>query len=314
MPNKFCYSVLLLLLGVPIVRATELSLGELTTVSSIADNNYRREKLPDGSLKPVRYAFGEGTCDPGSVADGSLNRLKFEQLAVLLSAPLARLGYQPSQDVNNIDEVLVIHWGRTIGWNSDGYGDAYGTLNNTFSTMKSAFPGNIPISISKPGDLPAPPSPMTRGIGGTPGAAGDMDYTFQMLALQEEARARANARNALLLGYYDTLKRIPTHFGNLVLPRRQQLLEELEDDRYYVSVSAYDFQTTRKSRQPKLLWITRFSLQARGNDFDRSIHRMIQAASPYFGRSSNGLHYEQQREGHVDIGELKVLEYEESKK
>jgi hypothetical protein len=318
MKNYLGYSALLLLLGLPFARAAEPSLGELTTVSSIVNNSYQREKLPDGSLKPVRYAFGEGTCDPGRTADASLNHLKFDKLAVLLSAPLARLGYQPCREVNNIDQLLMVHWGRTIGWDSAGYGDAYGNLNSTYSLMKGVFPTPIPVdrgaaaaqrSLGQKPSGSAPSAPSAER-----GDSNEMEYRLLMIKLQEEARNRENARKALMLGYYDTLKHIPTYFGDLVAPRREQLMQELEDDRYYVIVVAYDFQTTRKSRQPKVLWITRFSLQTHGNDFDRSIERMIRTASPYFGRSSNGLLHEQLREGQVDLGDLKVLEYEEPKK
>jgi len=79
------YSTLLLLLGLPLARGTDFSESDLTTVSATLHNGYQREKLPNGSLKPVSYAFGEGTFDPGSIADPSLDRLKFKQLAILLS-------------------------------------------------------------------------------------------------------------------------------------------------------------------------------------------------------------------------------------
>lgn len=290
---------------------TEISIGELTTISSTVHNGFQREKLPDGSLKPIKYAFGEGTSDPGRIADKSFARLNFGQLAGLISAPLAKLGYQPCTEVNQIDQLIVVHWGRTVGWDSSGYGDGYGTLNNTYSAISRTFPnaGSLRGNFG-----PGQSSPPTRGLGGEPGAASEMDHMTFMLSVQEDARNRANARNALLLGYYDTLRQTPTFFGDLVSPRRERLIQDLEDDRYYVIVIAYDFQSTRKSRQPKVLWITRFSLQARGNDFDRSIYRMVHAASAYFGRSSDGLRYERLPEGKAVPGELKFLEYMERTK
>jgi len=305
------FTALVLCFGLPLTRAADLSVGELTTISSTVHNGYQQEKLPDGSFKPIRYAFGEGTCDPGNTADASFSRLKFSQLAGLISAPLAKLGYQPSNDVKTIDQLVVINWGRTVGWDSSSYGDGYGTLNNTYSAMVRTFPN--------PGSLtgafgPGQKSPLTRGVGGQPGAASEMDHSFLMLQIQDDARNRTNARNAVLLGYYDTLAHTPTFFGNLVSPRRELLTQELEDDRYYVIVVAYDFQTTRKNRQPKVLWITRFSLQTRGNDFDQCIYRMVHAASSYFGRSTDGLRRERLPEGQVVPGDLKFLEYMERTK
>lgn len=285
-----------------------IPIGELTVISSTVHNGYQREKLPDGSLKPVSYAFGEGTFEPGSIADGTLNRVKFPQLATLLSAPLAKLGFHPSPDANKIDQLIVVHWGRTIGWDTKGYGDAYSTLNQAHATMKAAFPTLTPDMKPDPG------APSTRGLLGTPGAAGEFDNMVLTLELQEEARARSNAQNALLLGYYGTLEHIPTFWGNLVSHRREQLLGELEDDRYYVIVAAYDFQSAVKSRQRKILWITRFSLDTRGNDFDQAIDRMVQAASSYFGRSSDGLQRQRLPNGRATPGKLEVLDYQEPTK
>jgi hypothetical protein len=311
MQNIFRYSALLLLIGLPLARATELSIRELTTVSSTVHNGYQREKLPDGSFKPITYVFGEGECVPGSVADRSLDRVKFGPLARSLSAPLAKLGYQPARDSHKIDQLLAVSWGRTIGWDSSGYGDAYGTLNTTFDTMKSAFPDSLRMP---PGNFgPGQSSPPTRGLGGTPGAANDMDNMMWRLSVQDDARNRTNLRNAQLLGYYETLRHTPTFFGNLVSTRREELLDDLEDDRYYVILVAYDFPTTLQNRKPKVLWITRFSLRARGNDFDQNINRMIGTAASYFGRSSDGLRREQIPEGYVKTGELKVLDKEEPK-
>ena len=303
---------LLLLLNPSAASARDFSVSELTTVFSTVHNGYQREKLPDGSFKTVRYAFGEGTCDPGSVADLSLNRLKFPQLAVLLSAPLAKLGYQPTNNAKDIDQLIVVHWGRSIGWDgSRGNGGGYANLSESYSAMKRTFPN----SGSLPGNFGAgQSSPRTRGVGGELGAGSEMDYMMTMIHFQEEARARSNYRNARLLGYYDALKHTPLYYGNLVSPRRERLIGDLEDDRYYVIVAAYDFQATRKSRHPKVLWITRFSLQSYGNEFDQSIDRMVPAASAYFGRSSDGLHYERPAEAVVVPGELKLLEYLERSK
>lgn len=294
-----------------LVCAADVPVGELTTISSMVHKDYERENLPDGSLKPIKYAFGEGTFDPGGTADSSVERLKFNQLAGLLAASLAKLGYVPGHNADEIDQLIVVHWGRTIGFDRSGYGDGYGTLNNTYSAIARTFPNTGSLRGNYG---PGQSSPPTRGLGGQPGAADEMDAMLYKLHVQEEQRARSNARNALLLGYYDTLRHTPTYFGDLVSPRRERLIQDLEDDRYYVVVIAYDFQATRKSRQPKLLWITRFSLQARGNDFDRCIYRMIHAASPYFGRATDGLRYERMPEGQAVPGELKFLEYLERTK
>lgn len=305
----------LLLLGQTFTRAAEFSESELTVVSSTVHNGYEREKLPDGSFKPIRYSFGEGTRDTGSVADASLDRLNFRQLINVLSGPLAKQGFHPSRNANEVDQLIVVHWGRTAGWDSSGYGDTYGRLSQTYAAAQRAFPSlPDPKSLSVDqmkaliGDAP------TRGNGGTPGAAGEMDQMILMLQMQDDARARANARNSRLLGYHEELKHIPTHWGNMVTADREQLVGELEDDRYYVILAAYDFQVAMKERKQKVLWVTRFSLQARGVDFDGSIDRMVRAAAAYFGRPTNGLHREGQREARAIPGQLEVIDFQEPTK
>jgi hypothetical protein len=299
---------LLFLVALSSARADDAPVGELTVVSSTVHNGYQREKLPDGSLKPVRYAFGEGTFDPGSVADASLDRVKFGQLATLLSAPLAKLGFHPSPDAKEIDQLLVIHWGRTIGWDTKGFGDAYGNLNQAHTAMKDAFPTITPDMKTDFG------APRTLGLGGAPGAASEMENLMFMLQKQQEVRARSNLRNALLLGYYGTLEKTPSFWGNMVSAGRELLIGELEDDRYYVIVAAYDFQAATKQRDRKILWITRFSLDAHGNDFDRSVNRMVKAAASYFGRSSDGLQRARMPNGRAIPGKLEVINYEEPTK
>lgn len=301
-------SGLFLLAGSTVTRAAEIPFAELTVVSSTVHNGYEREKLPDGSLKPIRYAFGEGTCDIGGFADASLERLNFRQLIRVLSAPLAQQGFHPSRNANEVDQLIVVHWGRTAGWDGGaGYGNAYGTLNRAHAAMTAAFPTN-------PSKKPEPNAPPTTANGGTPGAASEFDTMMTMLRMQDDARAQMNAQNAQLLGYYDTLKRLPAHWGNLGNPDRNDLIEEIEDDRYYVILAAYDFQVAKKEQKPKVLWVTRFSLQARGANFDETVDRMVRAAAAYFGRATNGLHREGEREARAIPGKLQVIDYQEPTK
>ncbi|MBI2513304.1 MAG: hypothetical protein HYV96_15105 [Opitutae bacterium] len=306
-PLVRCLPASRLLIALPLTRAADLPLAELTVVSSTVHNGYEREKLPDGSFKPIRYSFGEGTCDVGKVADTSLERLNFRRLIRVLSAPLAEQGFHPSRNANEVDQLIVVHWGRTAGWDGGaGYGNAYGILNRAHAAMTAAFPTN-PTG-------PAPNAPPTTANGGTPGAAADFEMMMISLRMADDARALLNAENAQMLGYYDTLKRLPAHWGNLGNPDRNDLIDEIEDDRYYVILAAYDFQVAKKEQKPKVLWVTRFSLQARGANFDESVDRMVRAAAGYFGRPTNGLHREGMREARAIPGKLEVIDYQEPTK
>ena len=88
------------------------------------------------------------------------------------------------------------------------------------------------------------------------------------------------------------------------------LRNDLEDERYYVVISAYDFKTAKETGQRKLLWATRVSIRAQGNRFDQSVSYMMSKASRYFGQNTGRL-VRQYNEGVVNIGEMKVKGYDE---
>jgi hypothetical protein len=89
--------------------------------------------------------------------------------------------------------------------------------------------------------------------------------------------------------------------------RRQDLLNELEHDRYYVVLMVYDFSRMWKQRKRDLLRETRFSIRQCGHDFDTELIAMAQDASKYFGEDSHGLACESLPEGRVELDEIKTL-------
>ncbi len=96
--------------------------------------------------------------------------------------------------------------------------------------------------------------------------------------------------------------------------RRNEVLEEIEENRYFVVLMAYDFQLLWKQKKHKLLWETRFSIRQRDNDFDQKLAVMAREASRYFGQDSHGLIRKAEHDGHVDLGELEILGVESEKK
>jgi hypothetical protein len=84
-------------------------------------------------------------------------------------------------------------------------------------------------------------------------------------------------------------------------------LDEIEQNRYFVVLMAYDFQLLYKEKKHKLLWETRFSIRQRNHEFDKDLPSMAQYASQYFGQDSNGLIHKEIPLGRVDIGQVKSL-------
>ena len=95
--------------------------------------------------------------------------------------------------------------------------------------------------------------------------------------------------------------------GTALEVRKQDMLNELEEDRYFVVLMAYDFQLLEKEKKHKLLWETRFSIRERNNQFDKQLASMASEASKFFGKDSRGLNHDPLPEGRVELGEIRDL-------
>jgi len=114
-----------------------------------------------------------------------------------------------------------------------------------------------------------------------------------------------------MLGY-DSDALIGTDFGDnrrgtALEFHQDDLVKEIEDNRYFVVLMAYDFQLMWKHKEHKLLWETRFSIDERHNEFSKALPVMAMYASRYFGQDSKGLLRTQVPAGRVEIGNMKSL-------
>ncbi len=132
-----------------------------------------------------------------------------------------------------------------------------------------------------------------------------------LLNMENHQHDATDFKNAAMLGY-DAAGVIGTDYG-LELRRtpqrvrRDELISEIEENRYFVVLMAYDFQLMWKHKKHKLLWETRFSISERRNQFDKALPVMAQYASRYFGQDSRGLMRTRVPEGRVEIGEVRSL-------
>jgi len=147
----------------------------------------------------------------------------------------------------------------------------------------------------------APLSPFTGGMDNEVNPS-----NASLRSLDNVARSRIDAKNARLLGYDSDLKIAGGAIG-LGESRNHELLEEIEDSRYFVILLAFDFEAFRASRTKTLLWETRFSLDESRNFFDKALPVMARDAAGYFGRDSRGLLRTKVPEGRVLMGEPRSL-------
>jgi len=130
-----------------------------------------------------------------------------------------------------------------------------------------------------------------------------------MTSFQNRIRDQENLRTAKILGYVTEMDSLQpdSSFGPSRI-RYADLTGELEDPRYFVVLMAFDFQKLWKDKERKVLWVTRFSIRARNNEFDRDLASMTRQAARFFGRDSNGLQRNISFRGSIRMGEVQVLE------
>jgi hypothetical protein len=90
-----------------------------------------------------------------------------------------------------------------------------------------------------------------------------------------------------------------------------QIFEAANNDLYMVLVRSYDYQAATEGKL-KQLWETRISLPSSGLAMDTSLPIAVLTAAPNIGRDTEKpiwVDTSDKRQGHVEVGDLKVLEY-----
>jgi hypothetical protein len=123
--------------------------------------------------------------------------------------------------------------------------------------------------------------------------------------LQEENMIK----NEMMLGFDKPLKDPPDPF----MLDYQDLNKEVQRNRYFIVLMAYDFQVMMKQKKHVLLWEARYSIRQAGNGFAAQLPKMTEYASPFFGRPSNGMQIQKVPQGRVDVGEPSSLGTEPQK-
>src|SRR5690606_30774292 len=113
MRNAPVFALALLLTAVA-VSANSLVLS----IHSVAAKDYKRERLPNGAYKRERYAIANGGWLDGSTRDNKLDEIPFADVAGILAEHLGRQNYFLAKDSKSADLLLVVHWGRTIAFDS----------------------------------------------------------------------------------------------------------------------------------------------------------------------------------------------------
>ena len=295
------------LASLPVVRAAEEPIS--TAIASVVSKDYVRSKLPNGSFQPETYAFGLGGYWSGDTSDKSIDGHPFMEVAKVIASPLQLQNYLPTNDAKTTKLLIMVYWGTTIPPRAATETMAFQNAASTMAALQRAKSASMPRQPTT--------SDAIKGIRGSVQGPPDEENaaTSAMMALQAEnaMRRRIDVKNASMLGYDSLWDATANLEGTPLDTRRNDMLDELEEGRYFVVLMAYDFQLMWKEKKHKLLWETRFSISQHRHAFDRELPAMALSAARYFGQDSHGLVRKPLQEN-VTLGELKILGIEPDNK
>lgn len=284
------------LLALPVLLPSGLPYAaeDPVAVFSQVYNGYTRTKLPDGSFKPEAYTFGNGGNHSRAVKDPEMEQMTFIRVARSIAKRLEGLNYVPALTSDDAELLILVFWGSTQGSRGHDPSDTMNVFSSSVAAHSAAWRNDV-ASRTNPGEM----DPATAA------AESAYDSALWQMDLMNRERDRLDDRNARILGYSEHLSRarFVSHMSFA-----QDIINEVEDNRYYVVLQAYDFKTAVAEKKLKPLWTARISMPEQGNNFAESLDRMLLAARKYIGRDSRGMHRYQYPEGRVDLGPLEVIE------
>jgi hypothetical protein len=298
----FPVAVIAGLFAVSFPQLTAADTTVATAVSSRVGNGYQRERLPDGSFKTEFYALSNGGRVAGTTSDATVDKVAYPEVAEIAMRLLAGQNYRYATKAEDAKLLLVLYWGTTIGFEPGNYSTQVNNAAAALQNLKAAGGGS--------GNVPGQAGGFGGGGGSAESAAAGAVFEGEMFKMMSENRARdqINLPNAKLLGYLDEINSadgIQRWAG--AGDRYNDLIADVEESRYYIIISAYDFPEVVKNGKKRLLWSTRVSVRAPGNRFDDSVMAMMKSAAKYFGQNSGKLIRGEESKGTVEMGDVKFL-------
>ncbi|AOS44882.1 hypothetical protein Verru16b_01951 [Lacunisphaera limnophila] len=263
----------------------------LTSVMAKTAKDYKRVKGPDGKWEREYYTLVNGGPAEGTIRDSAQGRVPFVALATVLAQHLARQGYYPAASADQVDHLLVVNWGQTRPFADAVYRDGLDNVVDAMNMMSLKNQASLAANANA-GTQTQSEMTLTGSVEDMEAEAAD-SYLQNAMIIQDmnnRARNQSNARTAHLLGYMGNINQAdgPQRYaggGDLY----NELIADIEEARYYIILSAYDFDRTVRQQRPKLQWVTRMSMRAPGNSFAEKAAAMIAYSSSRFGQNTSGL-------------------------
>ena len=253
-------------------------------IDSEASTTYNEVKENDGEAKYETYVFIKGNFYVGDFDDKSLRTASFEEVAATLAENMKQRNFYPSSSPSEGDLLIVVHYGTT-----------------------SVEPDLEELFMLDSTD------PYAQGESDDTGYSEVYSDDFVDLAdlndldANNTAQHRQTMRNNSL-GITKALNR-----RNITTTEEFDLRVEMQDERYFIILMAYDYEKLRSENERELLWTTRFSVPSIGTNFEDAYPALARAASSYYGTSlekyaKTNTHF---GTGNVEIGTLETVAVEE---
>ncbi len=233
-------------------------------IQADADLDYLSARSVGGGSASQRYRVIEGQFNRGGIADASLDAISFSEIADGMASGMAQRGFSPSRLEEDNELLVVLHYGRMpasvsgeelLGINS------LDTLTDNAHVLDGASYGGIDDDIN---------------------ALASLDHNLQAARKFTSANAQTAYYHAQVIG-------LEGAYSSEASPSEERRLKRmLSEDRYYMSLMAYDFQRMQRG-ELELLWTTRCSIRAAGQDFPNAIRKMQSVAGDYYGRKFKGV-------------------------
>jgi hypothetical protein len=291
-----CSSALLAAaLATPVMALDFGGENDITAVSGRTSPGYVRARQGDGSYVPEAYSFGKGGVWQGAMQDPSMDKLSFLSIAHMIATPLAGQHYYPSTDPAKTKLLIMVYWGTTRA--PEHANDSNGSINMQLANAAVSNAAAEAKGLS------------AQGASAVNSAADEqLSSALAMMQAENKQRERDDLANIKMLGYDSWLEKTGGDLrGTAFEQNKRDLYTEVEENRYFVVLMAYNFQLLWKQKKHQFLWETRFSIRQRHHEFDKDLPVMAQYAARYFGQDSHGLVHDAIPLGQVEIGDVKSL-------
>lgn len=221
---------------------------------------------------PKKYVFAEGRFFPSAFDSGTAKQ-DFDRLTKILAADLLPR-FTPVTSAGQADLVIVVHWGAVERRERPSENPFYDV-----DAIRQAGDGVETARTQAAADFKAG---NYASYGQVAAAEANLRNEMRIADSVYTGDALAAANTAELIGVRGLYR------NDDPSAEADQLRSLLEEDRYFVTLIAYDAEGLRlKQKWPR--WRIRMSAPVAGRDFTTAVREMSAVAAPLYGRQHPGM-------------------------